>query len=109
MNNLDIKKVKNYTLNINEHPYFLVTPSIVPLLTSISIYLFVTEIINFFYCLSKVFIFILSFLSFCLILFEWFFNVALESFYHTKAVQYNNKIAFMLFISTEVMFFFSLF
>ena len=109
MNNLNIKKFKTYTLNINEHPYFLVTPSIIPFLTSISIFFFVTEIINFFYCLSKIFILILSFLTFSFILFEWFFNVALESFYHTKAVQYNNKIAFMLFISTEVMFFFSLF
>ena len=52
MLNWTIKKFKTYTLNINEHPYFLVTLSIVPLLTLISIFLFVTKIINFFYCLK---------------------------------------------------------
>lgn len=98
-----------FNLNIQKHPYFLVTPSIIPTLTSISALFFVTEIVNFFYFLSKPYVLILSFLTLSFILFEWFFNVALESDYHTKAVQYNNKIAFMLFISTEIMFFFSLF
>lgn len=98
-----------FNLNIQEHPYFLVTPSIIPTLTSISVLFFVTEIVNFFYFLSKPYVLILSFLTLSFILFEWFFNVSLESDFHTKAVQYNNKIAFMLFISTEIMFFFSLF
>ena len=80
MNNLNIKKFKTYTFNINEHPYFLVTPSIIPFLTSISIFFFVTEIINFFYCLSKIFILILSFLTFSFILFEWFFIFLLKKF-----------------------------
>ena len=84
MNNLNIKKFKTYTFNINEHPYFLVTPSIIPFLTSISIFFFVTEIINFFYCLSKIFILILSFLTFSFILFEWFFIFLLKKFHLFK-------------------------
>ena len=104
---LIINTINNkFNLNVQEHPYFLVTPSIIPTLTSISALFFVTEIVNFFYFLSKPYVLILSFLTLSFILFEWFFNVALESDYHTKAVQYNNKIAFMLFISTEIMFFF---
>ena len=100
---------KNFILNIQEHPYFLVTPSIIPALTSISIFFFVTEIVNFFYVISNNFLLFLSFMTLTLILFEWFFNVALESDFHTKSVQFNNKVAFLLFISTEIMFFFSLF
>lgn len=106
---LNIKNKIQFNINYQEHPYFLVTPSIIPFLTSISALFFVTEIVNYFYFFSKPFTLILSFLTLSFILFEWFFNVALESDYHTKAVQYNNKVAFMLFITTEVMFFFSLF
>jgi hypothetical protein len=36
-----------FNLNIQEHPYFLVIPSIIPTLTSISDLFFVTEIVNF--------------------------------------------------------------
>ena len=36
-----------FNLNIQEHLYFLVTPSIIPTLTSISVLFFVTEIVNF--------------------------------------------------------------
>jgi len=95
MNNLNIKKFKTYTFNINEHPYFLVTPSIIPFLTSISIFFFVTEIINFFYCLSKIFILILSFLTFSFILFEWFFIFLLKKFQLFKRKFY--KIFFPIF------------
>ena len=37
-----------FNLNIQEHPYFLVIPSIIPTLTSISDLFFVTKIVNFF-------------------------------------------------------------
>lgn len=95
--------------NSQEHPYFLVTPSIIPVLTSIAVTLFVTEIINFFYLLSKPLILSFSFLTLFLILLEWFWNISKESEFHTKAAQLNNKISFILFIFSEVMFFFSLF
>ena len=36
-----------FNLNIQERPYFLVTLSIIPTLTSISALFFVTEIVNF--------------------------------------------------------------
>lgn len=51
----------------------------------------------------------ISLLLLIFILFEWFFMMTLETNYHTKAVQFNIKIAFMLFILTEIMFFFSMF
>ena len=102
-------KISLNKFNINEHPYFLVTPSIIPTLTSICALFFVTEIVNFFYSFSSPKILLFSFFVLFFILLEWFMNVALESDFHTKEIQYNNKIAFMLFISTEVMFFFSLF
>ena len=64
-----IKKI-NFNLNLQEHPYFLVTPSIIPTLTSISALFFVTEIVNFFYFFSKPYVLILSFLTLSFILFE---------------------------------------
>ena len=46
---LIINTINNkFNLNLQEHPYFLVTPSIIPTLTSISALFFVTEIVNFF-------------------------------------------------------------
>jgi len=104
-----LQKNKLIYTNIQEHPYFLVTPSIIPILTSISVLFFVTEIINFFNIFSNVWALLLSYLTLTAILFEWFRNVSKESKYHTKLIQFNNKVAFMFFISTEVMFFFSLF
>jgi len=98
-----------FNANSQEHPYFLVMASISPLLTSISLTLFVTEVINFFYFLSKSFILSFSFLTLFLILVEWFFKISLESDFHTKAVQLNNQVSFILFILSEIMFFFSLF
>ena len=50
-----IKNIK-FNLNLQEHPYFLVTPSIIPTLTSISVLFFVTEIVNFSYFFSKPYI-----------------------------------------------------
>ena len=60
---INLIKNINFNLNLQEHPYFLVTPSIIPTLTSISALFFVTEIVNFFYFFSKPYVLILSFLS----------------------------------------------
>ena len=51
-----LQKNKLIYTNIQEHLYFLVTPSIIPILTSISVLFFVTEIINFFNIFSNVFL-----------------------------------------------------
>jgi cytochrome c oxidase subunit 3 len=104
-----LSSIKKFNLNTQEHPYFLVTPSIVPMLTSISIFLFVSEVVNFFYSFSYFIILYFSIFSLIFILFEWFYNVGLESGYHTKTIQFNNKLAFLMFILTEIMFFFSMF
>lgn len=105
---LNLKKL-HLNINNQEHPYFLVTPSIIPLLTSISALFFVTEVINYFYFFSDTDIMVLSFLALNLILAEWFYNVALESDFQTKSTKLNNQVSFLIFILTEVMFFFSLF
>ena len=60
---ISYKKKIILNLNKQEHPYFLVTPSIIPFLTSISALFFVTEIVNYFYFWSKPFILVLSFLK----------------------------------------------
>lgn len=96
-------------LNKLEHPYFLVASSSIPILTSLVTLFFVSEIINYFYYKSSAFILELSFLIFFIILLEWFYNISKESIYHTKLIQLNNKVGFLLFIFSEVMFFMSLF
>ena len=100
---------KKFQLNMEEHPYFLVIPSILPFLTSISINFFVLDIINYFYNKTTFFWLIISFVSFFCILLEWFYNISKESSYHTFGVRLNNKVGFILFILSEIMFFMSLF
>jgi hypothetical protein len=100
---------KKFQINFEEHPYFLVTPSILPFLTSISVNFFVLDIISYFYYKTLPLLLIFSFLIFFCILLEWFHNISKESNHHTLWVRLNNKVGFILFILSEVMFFMSLF
>lgn len=101
--------VTTSSLRQNYHDFHLVQPSIWPLLTSFSTALTVHGLVTYIHYSSLLIFYIgLFHLIFCLI--GWWRDVIQESFYnHTDAVQRGLKIGFILFIVSEIMFFFGFF
>jgi len=101
------------------HPYHMVKPSIWPFLTSFSLLFLVLSMISTFYetsHLSLVFhigsfniFFIISMLFLFINMFGWWSDVSIESGEHTLFVVRGLKIGMVLFIASEVLFFFSFF
>jgi len=96
-----------------KHPFHLVKPSIWPFVTSISLLLLPLGFV-FYFQFYKVGGWILFF-GFGAVLYgliNWFKDIIKEATYerhHTKAVQIGLRLGFILFIASEVMFFFSFF
>lgn len=94
-----------------QHDYHLTDRSPWPFFVSVSVFNLVISIVFYFKFANAGFL-IFAFIQLLYFLFKWFGDVAIEGTFegaHTKTVQKNIYTAFMLFLSTEVMFFFGLF
>lgn len=107
-------KLRNANVNTHEqHPFHLVDPSPWPLLTSISAFSLVLSVANYFNYFAHAWESLLVALCcFMYTLARWFSDVVTEATFegfHTWAVQNNILQGMLLFIVSEVMFFFSFF
>lgn len=94
-----------------KHKWHIVAPSPWPILLSWSILILTIGLISWFYRIDSYTLLIGFFLTLTTISF-WFRDVIREATYmgyHTLGVQNNLRVAFSLFITSEVMFFFSFF
>jgi len=93
------------------HPYHLVDPSPWPYVMSCGVLLTTLGTVVYFHY-SQLFLVILGFISILLCMFLWLKDVVRESTfqgYHSRIVVIGLKIGFLLFIVSEVLFFFSFF
>lgn len=101
------------------HPYHMVKPSIWPFLTSVSLFFLVVSMISTFYETNRLLLvfhigpfnifFIVSLLFLFINMYGWWSDVSIESGEHTQFVVQGLKIGMVLFIASEVLFFFSFF
>lgn len=88
-------------------------PSPWPFLTSLTLLNFVLSLVGWFYTLTFNVIFLgMTFTALILCLYQWFGNIILEGTiegHHTKKVQTGIRMGMILFITSEVMFFFAFF
>jgi len=119
--------IKNLFFKKNLHPFHLVNTSTWPLLVALMLFncvISLVHLINYFkppvfdiiyslvYDITSVNLFTLNCFIFFLILWRWFNDVIIESTYegnHTLKVQYGIYSGMILFILSEIMFFFSFF
>lgn len=96
-----------------QHPFHLVDPSPWPLMTSISLWSVTLGFIMYFHYFNNgVYHLLFGLFTFSFCLFGWFSDVIREATYqgyHTFKVQQNVYLGMLLFIVSEVMFFFSFF
>lgn len=110
---------KNILKNSNkvrneQHPFHMVDNSVWPILTAFSLFSMAIAFIIYFHVCSFIgsILFKIHFLQFCFILFKWFSNIIIESTFegnHTRKVRSGIRHGFLLFILSEIMFFFSFF
>lgn len=109
---MNILKNNNVIKN-EQHPFHMVNTSPWPLMTAISLLSLVLSFISYFnYFEMGSLHFIISFYIFCFYLFRWFSDIIIESTfegYHTFKVQQGVRLGMCLFITSEIMFFFSFF
>lgn len=107
----------NFKFNPSEHPFHLVDPSPWPFLLSMNVFFFIVHGISYIhndrfmdtYSGLKLFIF---FITTLFILGLWFRDIIVEATFeghHTLAVQKGIKLGMVLFITSEIMFFFAFF
>ena len=99
--------------NLEKHPYHLVDPSPWPLVASMGCFFFTFGIVMFFHNytggLSLTFT---GFLTIIYVMYTWWRDIVREATYegqHTKQVQLGLRSGMLLFILSEVMFFFAFF
>lgn len=93
------------------HPYHLVDPSPWPYVMSCGVLLTTLGTVVYFHY-SQLFLVLTGLISIILCMFVWFKDVVRESTfqgYHTKVTVYGLKLGFLLFIVSEILFFFSFF
>nr|YP_010886792.1 cytochrome c oxidase subunit 3 [Paralagenidium karlingii]WJH17935.1 cytochrome c oxidase subunit 3 [Paralagenidium karlingii] len=112
-NLLYLKKLTQNTQNIYEHPFHIVDPSPWPFLISFGCLFLTFGIAMFFHGYSGSALMICTGLfTIISIMYTWFRDIVREAVYegqHTKKVQLGLKNGMLLFIFSEVMFFFSFF
>lgn len=106
--------LKNLNKSIFEqHPFHMVDVSPWPIMTSVSLLSLALSFVSYFhYFKGGVYHLIISLLILCFYLFRWFSDIVVESTYegqHTFKVQQGIRLGMMLFIVSELMFFFSFF
>jgi cytochrome c oxidase subunit 3 len=98
---------------IQRHPFHLVDPSPWPFLASFSALTTTTGFVMYMHCYSGgLYLFIIGFFSIVNVSFFWWRDVIRESTFqghHTKAVQSGLRWGMILFIVSEIMFFFAFF
>jgi len=107
-------KIKNKILINTEHqPFHLANPSPWPLYASLLTFQLLLSTLLFFHnfagAISSMYF---SLVIFLYVVFAWFYNIVIESTFqgnHTKKVQSGLRMGMVLFITSEVMFFFSFF
>ena len=109
-----MQNLKNINFKKQEqHPFHLVDPSPWPILTSVSLYSLALGFLMYFHYFNGglfQLVFGLCVVSFNL--FRWFFDIMVEATYeghHTYKVQQNILLGMLLFITSEIMFFFAFF
>nr|YP_010403075.1 cytochrome c oxidase subunit III [Vespa magnifica]QKG04159.1 cytochrome c oxidase subunit 3 [Vespa magnifica]UQW19831.1 cytochrome c oxidase subunit 3 [Vespa magnifica]WHL55432.1 cytochrome c oxidase subunit 3 [Vespa magnifica] len=98
-------------MNKSNHPYHMVSISPWPLILSINIMLFLISLIKWFYFMSTN-LMIMSSISLILTLIQWWRDIIRESTFqgmHTSYTMKNLKLSMILFITSEIFFFISLF
>jgi cytochrome c oxidase subunit 3 len=102
---------KYFKINIERHPFHIVEPSIFPFLVSMNLFIYVFFFVLAMHDYCGILPAAISFVLLIKTLMNWFKSIWLESINgnHTKEVQSGIRIAFFLFILSEVMFFFSIF
>ena len=101
LNNYNIKLEKNPNHNVNISPW--------PILISFSILQLVLSLL-YYINTSNYYLFVFSLLQFSFYLLNWFFSIIVEATFegnHTLIIQKNIRFAMLLFIMSEIMFFFS--
>jgi len=99
----------NFPLKHNYHSFHLVQPSVWPLLTAISAGFLAFGAVQYMHYSIGIY-FIFGFIHLILCLIGWWRDVIQESYHnHTDAVQHGLRLGFLLFIVSEVMFFFGFF
>jgi len=112
---------KQHTLsplkNQEKHPFHIIDRSLLPIWTSQSVFMLILATLSYFHpnfiiAIPNVWIlYSLSFFFFVWSLLSWFVQVVVESGqgYHTPAVRLGLRLGMVLFIVSEVMFFFCFF
>jgi len=100
--------------NIFGHPFHIVNNSPWPILVSLAVFSFTSTFVICVHCLARPFgvlFFLLSVIFLSFLSFFWWSDVIDESLdgYHTPEVATGLRLGFVLFIVSEVMFFFSFF
>ena len=107
-----LKYVYNH-MNLMRHPFHVVKPSILPIITSFAIMSVMLALVAYFhYYTSAMFWLVNSLFSLILVLICWWYEVIMERTYegkHTKAVQRGLRLGMVIFILSEVSFFGSFF
>ena len=105
--------ISNAEIHVEKSSYQILDPSPWPINTSMSLNLIVFSFISMFHVLIfaiPLSTFAINFLAYCL--FYWFFDIILEGKFegfHNKQVQSSLKMGVILFITSEILFFFSFF
>nr|AXS65244.1 cytochrome c oxidase subunit 3 [Curculionoidea sp. 17 KM-2017] len=98
-------------MKTQNHPFHLVDQSPWPLLGSLSTFTFLMGVIKWFHY-SEIDLFILGFLTNSLIMYQWWRDIVREGTYqghHTLKVTNGLRLGMILFITSEVFFFFAFF
>lgn len=99
--------------NSQKHPFHLVTPSPWPFMASLSAFLITYGMVSYMHSFKNGgLIIIFGIFLFCFTLFVWWRDVVREATYegvHTTAVQRGLRLGMLLFIVSEIMFFFAFF
>jgi cytochrome c oxidase subunit 3 len=109
-----MKNIKNYNIKENElHPFHLVRPSPWPITSAFSLFFLVFGLVKYLHSLDNALIYIhFGTLTLTYCMYNWFRDITYEATFeghHTRKVQQGLRIGMVLFIVSEVMFFFSFF
>lgn len=106
-------KTSNFLFSKYRHPFHLVTPSPWPLLTAFSVQALLVSVVLYLHAFDLHLFFVyFCFFGFLAMLYGWFNDVIFESTIqgqHTLKVQKGLRLGMILFILSEVLFFFSFF
>lgn len=109
-----LELIKNNPVLVEQHPFHILPPSALPFLTAIFTFTFLYSTVHYLHNGWTEFVAITLSLSIAALLFTlayWFFSIHQEANegFHTKKVRWNLLHGVMLFITSEVMLFFSIF